>query len=430
MQNIDYDTILNRKIYKDEIIGFLENFEKNKNLLNEKRGIYLSGEPGIGKTQFVCNLLKDNGYDIIYYDSSDMRNKNIMELITNQNMSNINVYTMFTRERKKIVIVMDDIDGMNNGDKGGINSLIKIIRPKKTKKQKQEELSMNPIICIGNNQIDKKIKELVSQCKSISLNTPTQQQIKELLKKSIDSKIYNIDKVLEFIDNDLRKVALINNATKDKNINIETLNSLFSKNYLIDDIKLNVKEMLNNKQTFESHNNINETDRTIVGLLWHENIIDVFSNSNDKSIEKYLKILDNICFADYIDRITFQKQIWEFNEMSSIIKTLYNNKILFDDETKKNTISDVRFTKVLTKYSTEFNNSIFIFNLSQQLMMDTKDILYFFNNIKNDNLSENEITTFFENYEISKLDINRIYRYIDFFNDKNIIYTDDEDDEY
>ena len=30
----------------------------------------------------------------------------------------------------KIVIVMDDRDGMNNGDKGGINSLIKIIRPK------------------------------------------------------------------------------------------------------------------------------------------------------------------------------------------------------------------------------------------------------------------------------------------------------------
>ena len=35
--------------------------------------------------------------------------------------------------------------------------------------------------------------------------------------------------------------------------------------------------------------------------------------------------------------------------MSSIIKTLYNNKILFDDETKKNTISDVRFTKSTNK---------------------------------------------------------------------------------
>ena len=411
MQNIDYDTILDRKIYKDQILEFLKNFEKNKNLLNEKRGIYLSGEPGIGKTQFLCNLLKENGYDIIYYDSSDMRNKNIMELITNQNMSNINVYTMFTRERKKIVIVMDDIDGMNNGDKGGINSLIKIIRPKKTKKQKQEELSMNPIICIGNNQIDKKIKELVSQCKSITLNTPTQKQIKELLNRSIDSKIYNIDKVLEFIDNDLRKVALINNATKDKNINIETLNSLFSKNYLIDDIKLNVKEMLNNKQTFESHNNINETDRTIVGLLWHENIIDVFSNSNYKSIEKYLKILDNICFADYIDRITFQKQIWEFNEMSSIIKTLYNNKILFDDETKKNTINDVRFTKVLTKYSTEYNNMIFVNNMCENLQMEKNDLVVFFMNLKNEK-SFQEIIEYLEPYNISKLDILRIFKYL------------------
>ena len=36
---------------------------------------------------------------------------------------------------------MDEIDGMNNGDKGGINSLIKLIRPKKTKKQKLEEVT-------------------------------------------------------------------------------------------------------------------------------------------------------------------------------------------------------------------------------------------------------------------------------------------------
>ena len=110
MQTIDYNAILNRKIYEEEILSFLNNFDKNKNQLNEKRGIYLYGEPGIGKTKFVCNLLKDNGYDIIYYDSSDIRNKNIMELITNHNMANINVYTMFTRERKNIVIVIDDIE--------------------------------------------------------------------------------------------------------------------------------------------------------------------------------------------------------------------------------------------------------------------------------------------------------------------------------
>ena len=31
---------------------------------------------------------------------------------------------------------LDEIDGMNNGDKGAIISLIKLIRQKKTKKQK------------------------------------------------------------------------------------------------------------------------------------------------------------------------------------------------------------------------------------------------------------------------------------------------------
>ena len=31
-----------------------------------------------------------------------------------------------------------------------------------------------------------------------------------------------------------------------------------------------------------------------------------------------MEILNNIIFSDYIDRITFQKQIWIFNEMSSL----------------------------------------------------------------------------------------------------------------
>ena len=70
---------------------------------------------------------------------------------------------------------------------------------------------------------------------------------------------------------------------------------------------------------------MNETDRTSVGLLFHENIIDVLEKIPKDSIPFYSKILDNICFADYIDRITFQKQIWIFNEMSSLTKTFYNN---------------------------------------------------------------------------------------------------------
>jgi len=95
-------------------------------------------------------------YDIINYDAGDVRNKALIDNIASNNISNRNVLHMMTKKVKRIAIVMDEIDGMNNGDKGGITALIKIIRQKKTKKQRLENMTMNPIICIGNYYIDKK----------------------------------------------------------------------------------------------------------------------------------------------------------------------------------------------------------------------------------------------------------------------------------
>ena len=177
---------------------------------------------------------------------------------------------------------------------------------------------------------------------------------------------------------------------------------------------------------------MNETDRTSVGLLWHENIIDVIDKLDKKtSIPFYIKQLDNICFSDYIDRITFQKQIWQFNEMSSLIKTFKNNKLYHDTfgNSKKNYKNEVRFTKVLTKYSTEYNNSLFIQKLCQKLGMDKKDLFGFFIELKN-KYDETQILSLFENYEITKLEINRIYRYLEKYIKEDASGTIDKEIEY
>ena len=133
-----------------------------------------------------------------------------------------------------------------------------------------------------------------------------------------------------------------------------------------------------------------------------------------------MKVLDNITYSDYIDRITFQKQIWVFNEMSSLVKTMYNNHIFHNFKKKEKMKKkfnpvEVRFTKVLTKYSTEYNNSIFIQNLCKQLNMDIKDMFSLWIDLKNKYTIE-EIVELFdnENYEINKLDIARFYRFIDY----------------
>jgi DNA polymerase III delta prime subunit len=430
MENINLNKLLNRDEEVNSIRTFLKDFEQNRHVLTTKKGMYIYGEPGTGKSTFVQNILKEMNYDIIKYDAGDIRNKSIIDTITQHNMADKNIMSMFYKKIQRIVIIMDEIDGMNNGDKGGINSLIKLIRPKKTKAQRLEEITMNPIICIGNYHIDKKIKELMKVCHVVELKTPTKIQVTNIL-HNIMPNVDDIVKenIIRFIQGDLRKLTTIYEMYKKNNsiINSDTMNTVFLMKSYNDDTRQITKKLINNHYQMEDHLTImNETDRTIVGLLWHENIIDVLEKmKKENSIPFYLKILDNMCFADYIDRITFQKQIWQFNEMSSLIKTFKNNKIYHETFAKKEKFNpaEVRFTKVLTKYSTEYNNSLFIQNLCQELSMDMNDMFAFFLDLKNKH-TDTEIIALMENYDITKLDINRIYRYLEIYTNENVSVND------
>jgi hypothetical protein len=296
-----------------------------------------------------------------------------------------------------------------------------------------EEVSFNPIICIGNYQINKKIKELMKVCHTFELKTPSNEQISSLL-LSMNLKFDKIlnDNIILFIQGDFRKlVSICQMADKQNNIlQTDIIQTIFQPKSYNDDSKKLTQHLINNNYPIEQHKVLmNETDRTTVALLWHENIIDVLSKyKKDVSIPFYQTVLDNICFADYIDRITFQNQAWQFNEMSSLIKTFYNNKLYHEKFTKKAKFNplEVRFTKVLTKYSTEYNNTLFIKTLCQQLSMDQKDMFSFFMYIKTQ-YNEDEIYNMLENYEVTKLDINRIYRYLDKYTQKTLNITSDDD---
>ena len=325
---------------------------------------------------------------------------------------------------KKNVILMDEIDGMNNGDKGGINTLIKIIRPKKTKKQKTECTINSPILCIGNCHIDKKIKELMKVCHVVHLNVPNDEEMKEIVIKVYpDICDSHLDYIIRYSKNNLHKLKYFLGIYKSNNelfLKFVKDNNIQMSSYS-DDTKETVRKLILKKYPIESHNIIiNDTDRTSVGLLWHENIVDfiIKKNKNDKlkSIECYRRQLENICLSDYIDRITFQKQIWEFNEMSSLIKSYYNNMLFHRDLYIKDSdsIKEIRFTKVLTKYSTEYNNSVFLNKLCQKLQMDKKDMMTFFYRLKSNNLLDSEYINQLEDiYDITKLEIDRVIRYID-----------------
>ena len=68
MDQLKINVLLDRTKYELDIINCLNEFEKNKHelALKVKRGVYVYGPPGIGKTFFVEDILKNLNYDIIH----------------------------------------------------------------------------------------------------------------------------------------------------------------------------------------------------------------------------------------------------------------------------------------------------------------------------------------------------------------------------
>ena len=396
---MDMNVILSRHSEESHMIQFLNLYNKHNE--TEKRGVYIHGPPGCGKTTFATTILKKMGYDIITYMASDSRNKNIVESINICNMSDTNIMSIFCKKKKKIVILMDEIECMNNGDKGGINSLIQLIRPKKTKKQKLEHMTHVPIICIGNTTYDKKMKELMKCCCVIELKLPNPLQIKNLMRIVSPSYAY-----LSLEIKDLKKVFQFVKAEKIQ-FNGDVQQLLYSP--IHEDSRQITARLLNTSVSFQDHVYINDTERTIISLLWHENIIDLLQKMKNKEL-LYYTLLQEICFADYLDRIMFQKQLWGFNEMSFLLKTFYMNFVFYQHAPTVK-INEIRFTKVLTKYSTEYNNNAFIQKMCTELCMDKKDLFYYMQSLKTTH-TDSQIAQLFENTTITLLDVQRIYRYM------------------
>ena len=421
----NYSIELDRTEIINDIKNFLNNFENEKNDMTKSKGIYVYGETGVGKTELIKNIIKEVNMDSIWYNASDVRNKSLLETLTKQNMSNHNVMSLFNKKKKNIVIVMDEIDGMIGGEKSCINNIIKLMRAKKTKKQKLEDSLNNPIICIGGNKIDKKIKDMIKVCNSYYIEKPSENQISEIIKKYyLNNERQNIiDLVANTCQNDLRKIDIMVNLINKKNESIKSEELLTDYKYFQLDVKDIILDLFLNNSSIDTHNvRIIDNDRTIASLIWHENIIKQVKKYDNNFLNVYSEILSNICFSDFIDRVTFQKQIWQFNEMTSLMKTYYSNYIFHKSKNnnlitlKSETIlkkQEIIFTKILTKYSNEYSNIIFITNLCETLMIDKKDLLGFFNWININKSDELIYNLFNEDETLSELEINRMLKFIE-----------------
>ncbi|XP_062088936.1 replication factor C subunit 1 isoform X2 [Humulus lupulus] len=174
-----------------------------------KKAVLLSGTPGIGKTtsaKLVCQML---GFQTIEVNASDSRGKadakiekgiggsnanSIKELVSNEALS----VNMDWSKHPKTVLIMDEVDGMSAGDRGGVADLISSIK-----------ISKIPIICICNDRYSQKLKSLVNYCLLLSFRKPTKQQMaKRLMQiaKTEDLQVNEIalEELAERVNGDMR----------------------------------------------------------------------------------------------------------------------------------------------------------------------------------------------------------------------------------
>lgn len=142
----------------------------------------VSGPPGIGKTSACRIICQHLGFEVMEMNASDCRSKlaitkSLQTLSGNQsidyftnvgltkqqnNSKDPTILALGGQNTKKSVIIMDEVDGVGAGDKGGISALIQIIKDSKT-----------PIICVCNDRQNQKLSSLVNYCLDLKFMKPT-----------------------------------------------------------------------------------------------------------------------------------------------------------------------------------------------------------------------------------------------------------------
>ena len=420
------------------VVNYITNLNNN----NSFKYLYVHGEHGIGKTTIIKTILHGLNYNINYIDSNC--NKLSIDELFNI-YSNKDVYSLFLNNVKSNAIILDNIGYYLYNDKSYLTNLIKLLK----KNTKAKFNKFIPFIIINNNQEDKKYNELAKLSYNLKIYPPSNLELENIIIKQFPDianfSNYNviITNILNYLNN---KYYKLNNLKYFYNNNIIQVKFDSSYNYSYNSVKNNnnnikllTKNFLQYHYSLNNLDIINFFDRTSITLLLHENIIKLFSNSFTlQDLKIYKEILQNYIFCDCIDKNIFLYQIWQLNDIVYIIKIYFNNLILHKHKLLKSiNQNDIIFTKILTKYSSEYNNYNFIFNSTQKYSLNKKNLfLHIYS--KNNPINEFDNCNIIFNNEDdeSKLLNNRIIKLISQYTNYSLTgscnflqITDDSSDE-
>ncbi len=182
------------------------------------RAIIVHGPPGIGKTTAAHLAAKLAGYDVLESNASDTRSKKLVESGLNEVLNNNSLLGYFAgdgkkvdEQKKKIVLIMDEVDGMSAGDRGGVGALAKVC--------KKTDI---PLILICNDRKLQKMKPFNDVALDIPFRRPTVEQVRSriatiCLREGLKLPINVVDALIEGSNKDIRQIInMISTAKLDQ----------------------------------------------------------------------------------------------------------------------------------------------------------------------------------------------------------------------
>jgi DNA polymerase III delta prime subunit len=350
-----------------------------KNFNNKVKGtpncLFLHGPPGIGKTSLANIILTENGYDVCEFNASEVRNQKQIKEQINEINGNVNVLDFMNFKKKKMGIIMDEIDGMSSNDRGGLGELIDIIFEKTPLKKDNNIPSGSPFVCISNT-IDKKIKTLMNKSVCIKLSLPSKLMMinlcRKILKIELQNKYTDIDEkvlinIINYSQNDIRRlVNLLEFLFFDKEADIkiicenidEKLNQFSKKNLVIDPYK-SCDLLLNQYQETSKAIDIWDNDRVIINSLLIENVASyVFKNRKNELAEKVetlREIYEWTSVGDILDKFLLVSQEYSISNYIGYIRCVFTNyKISKLTKFYANKYNNLNYSTIINKGSFEY----------------------------------------------------------------------------